>query len=153
MVHSYHEILGIVMTTHYVNNFEKWKNSFLRLQTEADMIIHSGILLGMSDWDEQAAAEFVLNNIEVPVGTINRYIMCCSVLGLVKIIGEQGEWAAQTALEIIDGKAPSDIPLTRNKKGNLLLNLDLAEKLDIPIIFSSGNTRFIDDERLSICRT
>ena len=44
---------------------------------------------------------------------------------------EYGEWAAKTALEILDGKAPSDIPLTQNKEGEIILNLDLAEKLDI----------------------
>jgi ABC-type uncharacterized transport system substrate-binding protein len=53
------------------------------------------------------------------------------VFGLAKVIGEQGKWAASTALEIIDGRDPSDIPLTRNKEGQILVNLNLAEKLDI----------------------
>jgi ABC-type uncharacterized transport system substrate-binding protein len=128
---AYKEILGLNMSTHYVKNFQEWKITFLKLQTEADMIVHSGILPGMEDWDENKAKTFVLKNIKVPVGTVNKLIMCCAVFGLTKVGSEQGEWAAKTALEIVSGKKPSNIPLTRNKKGNIILNLDIAEKLDI----------------------
>ena len=38
---------------------------------------------------------------------------------------------AEAALEIIDGRNPADIPIAHNKKGNILINLDLAEKLNI----------------------
>jgi ABC-type uncharacterized transport system substrate-binding protein len=128
---AYQDILGITMSIHYVTNFKEWQNTFLKLQTETDIIIHSGMLTGMKDWDEYEAAKFALNNIKVPIGAVDKVIMCCSVFGLVKIPSEKGEWTAKTALEIIGGKAPSDIPLTRNKKGEIILNLDLAEKLDI----------------------
>ena len=119
------------MSTHHVKNFEEWKIKFLKLQTEVDMIIHSGMLTGMENWDEHEAKEFVLNNIKVPVGTLNKLIMCCSLFGLVKVNSEQGEWAATTALEIMNGKDPADIPVTWNKKGTIFINLDVAEKLDI----------------------
>lgn len=46
--------------------------------------------------------------------------MGCSVFGLVKIPSEMGEWVAKTALAIIDGKVPSDIPITRNKEGKII---------------------------------
>jgi ABC-type uncharacterized transport system substrate-binding protein len=128
---AYEEILDIDMSIHYVTNFEEWKSTFLLLQTEADMIIHSAILASMEDWDDEKAEEFVLENIKVPIGAVNNLVMNCSVLGLVKVLGEQGEWAVRTALEIINGKAPSDIPVTQNKQGEIIVNLDLAEKLDI----------------------
>ncbi len=59
---AYQEILGIEMSTHYVTNFEEWKNTFLILQTDADMIMHSGMLASMEDWDSEKAEEFVLND-------------------------------------------------------------------------------------------
>jgi ABC-type uncharacterized transport system substrate-binding protein len=34
-------------------------------------------------------------------------------------------------LSILDGKSPADIPLTENKKGQLIVNLDLADKLGV----------------------
>jgi len=127
---AFQDILGINMSIHYVTNFKEWQNTFLKLQTETDIIFHS-MVWAMKDWDEHEAAKFTLNNIKVPIGTVYKTTMCCSVLGLVKVDSEQGEWAAKTALEIIAGKAPSDIPLTQNKEGEITLNLDLAEKLDI----------------------
>ncbi|MBC8415438.1 MAG: ABC transporter substrate-binding protein, partial [Candidatus Cloacimonetes bacterium] len=33
--------------------------------------------------------------------------------------------------KILDGTLPSDIPLQENKRGKLILNLKIAEKLDI----------------------
>jgi ABC-type uncharacterized transport system substrate-binding protein len=57
--------------------------------------------------------------------------MGCSVYGIVKINSEYGAWAAEKAFEIIGGKDPSEIPITQNKQGRLILNLVLAEKLDI----------------------
>ena len=128
---AYKDILGIDMSTHYVSDFKEWQNTFLKLQTEADLIIHSGMLSGMKDWNDSEAATFALNNIKVPIGTVNKSVMCCSVFGLTKVQSEYGQWAAETSLEIIGGKSPSDIPETRNKEGKIILNLDLAEKLDI----------------------
>ncbi len=50
---------------------------------------------------------------------------------LAKSGKEQGEWAAQTALSILDGTPVSEIPVTQNKKGKLIVNLVLAGKLGI----------------------
>jgi len=127
---AFQDVLGINMSIHYVSSFKEWQNMFLKLQTETDIIFHS-MLTEIKDWDDNEATKFALNNIKVPIGAVGKPLMCCSVLGLVKIPSEHGEWAAKTALEIIDGKAPSDIPLTQNKEGEIILNLDLAEKLDI----------------------
>ncbi len=95
------------------------------------MIIHGGILSEIDGWDNEKAEEFVLENIKIPLGAINNRLMRYSVPGIVKVKSEQSEWAFQTVLEIINGKAPFDIPITRNKKVEIILNLDLAEKLDI----------------------
>ena len=67
----------------------------------------------------------------MPTGAVNKLVMNCSLFGLVTVLSEQGEWAARTALEIIDGKSPSDIPVTQNKEEIIMLNLDIADKLDI----------------------
>ena len=119
------------MSVVYVRNFEEWQVAFKRLQTEADIIIHSGMLKGMNNWDSDKAWTFVLENMKIPVGTVAEPLMCCSVFGLGKNPSEQGRWAASAALEILDGKSPSMIPLARNKEGEILVNFDIAEKLDI----------------------
>jgi hypothetical protein len=53
-------------------------------------------------------------------------MMPYAVFGLAKTAVEQGEWAARTALEVLAGKKPSDIPVVRNRRRIAYLNASLA---------------------------
>jgi hypothetical protein len=114
----------------FVKNFSEWKEEYLRLQDDADMLI-LGVSAGIDGWDDGEAKEFVLKNTKIPAGVEARWMMDFALIGLTKIPEEQGEWAAKTALKIIDGESPSNIPITENKKGELYLNIKVAEKLGI----------------------
>ena len=57
--------------------------------------------------------------------------MSYTLLGNVKIAEEQGWWAGKTALKILQGASPDDIPITVNKKFRVYLNMVLAKKLGI----------------------
>ena len=46
-----------------------------------------------------------------------------------KVEEEQGRWAAQAALRIIDGVPPAHIPLVKTREGRLIPNLRIAERL------------------------
>ncbi len=52
-------------------------------------------------------------------------------IGRVKIAEEQGWWTGKTALRILDGTPPADIPVTTNKESKILLNIQLAKRLGI----------------------
>jgi ABC-type uncharacterized transport system substrate-binding protein len=56
-----------------------------------------------------------------------------AMVGYLKIGEEQGEWAANATLKILDGAKPSDIPIAKNKKGNLILNAKIAEKAGVQL--------------------
>jgi hypothetical protein len=128
---AYLNILKIDMSVHRATNPDEWQQKFLELQTESDMLILSETVTAMPDWNNANVARFVTENIRIPTGCVNSAAMAFSILGLVKDLSEQGEWVADKALEIVDGKLPSDIPLTNNKVGQIMINLDLAEQLDI----------------------
>ena len=115
---------------HFVSSFDEWKDSFLKLQDQVDIIIFENNA-GIEGWDETEAENFTLENTKVPVGTTNPWIMNYSLLGLTKVPQEQGEWSAQTALEILDGSDPAKLEEVTNKQGKLYLNLKQAEKLDV----------------------
>ena len=53
-------------------------------------------------------------------------MMVYAVFGMTKVAGEQGEWAANTALEILKGKSPSEIAVTRNRRTAAWINPALA---------------------------
>ena len=94
---------------------------------------------GIKGFDYQEAERFVMEHMRIPIGTESDYVMPFALLGLIKVPQEQGEYAARAALEILDGKKPSDIPVVINKKGTLLLNVKVADKLEV--IFSPAMLR------------
>jgi ABC-type uncharacterized transport system substrate-binding protein len=120
---------GLVVDFALVNDFAAWKNEFIRGNTEFDLIYLStnGAIAG---WDVAEARKFVSDNIRKPVFSTDDFMMTYAVFGLTKISREQGEWAARTALEIMDGRDPAHIPLAQNRLTQAWINADLAEKID-----------------------
>lgn len=57
-------------------------------------------------------------------------MMDYSLIGLIKNPKEQGEWAAESALKILNGISPRDIPITMNKKGSIIINAKMRTYLD-----------------------
>ena len=92
------------------------------------------VLLGVgavTDWDDDAARALAERRSDIPVGTDFAWLMPYSLLGVGKLPEEQGRWAAKAALRILDGVAPSRIPLTHNREGELLFNSRIAARLGI----------------------
>lgn len=127
----YEKLFGLKFTkAYFVKDMAAWKKAFLALQTETDLVIFENNA-GITDWNDKEAEDFAKSTIRVPVGTTNPWTMKESVFGITKIPNEQGEWSADAALLILDGTPPRDIPIVKNEKGTLIINLGLAEKLNI----------------------
>lgn len=114
----------------FVKTFEEWKQRFLELQNSVDIVIltNNG---GIAGWNNAEAQQFVEANTQIPVGTTHDFMMPYALLGITKLSEEQGEWAAQAALKILDGAKPAEIPLTQNKKGKLYINMRIGDHLGI----------------------
>lgn len=115
---------------YWVTTQEEFKEAFLAAQQEVD-ILFMGNNAGSDKWDEEEMKKFILQNTAISTGSINDWMAPYSLLTLAKSGQEQGEWSAQTALSILSGVPPSEIPVAENKKGQLIVNLDLADKLGI----------------------
>ncbi|MEK9149809.1 MAG: ABC transporter substrate binding protein, partial [Candidatus Desantisbacteria bacterium] len=127
----YKKILNLSFDkVYYAKTLEEWKQAFLKLQDEVDMIIIENNA-GIPDWDDKAAEEFVLANVKVPAGTTNPWMVPFSLLGITKVAEEQGIWSAQTALKILGGTSPANIPLVTNKQGKFSLNMKVANKIGV----------------------
>ena len=118
------------MQPYWVKTQDEFKTAFLAAQQEVD-IIFMGNNAGSDKWDEEEMKQFVLRNATVPTGSINDWMAPYSLLTLAKSSKEQGVWAAQAALSIFDGTPVSEIPVVENKKGEMIVNLDLADKLGV----------------------
>lgn len=117
-------------TTAFVKTFDEWKQRFLSLQDAVDMLLFVNPK-GVTGWDTPLATEFAQQQTRIPTAATVAWMMPFTLLGLVKIPEEQGIYAAQTALKILDGSKPSDFPLVKNKEGKFYLNLKIAKKLGI----------------------
>ena len=123
----------------YAATFAEWKREFLRLQDEVDILFmhnHAGI----NDWNEEEASRFVRENARIPSGSVSPWMAPYVLVAYTKNAQEQGEWAAQAALQILNGTPPSSIPMTTNKRGNMMINSSIAQQLQLEIPASLLNS-------------
>jgi ABC-type uncharacterized transport system substrate-binding protein len=127
-----YENLGLEVEYSLTNDFSEWKQMFSKANKTAD-IIYLPTNGAIKNWNDEEAEMWVKKNLKVPVVTCDDFMMPYCVFGLTKVAKEQGEWAAQTALEILDGKHPSEISYKKNIQTKAWLNVKLAEKINFRI--------------------
>ena len=125
----------------FVTDFDAFKSEYLRLQDEVDMV-YVGNNAGITGWDDAAAETFMLENAKVPSGSSSDWMAPYVLLIVAKSAAEQGEWAAEAALSILDGATISEIPVAENRESSLILNLNLADKLDV--VFTPSMLRYAE---------
>ena len=84
----------------YAATFEDWLREFKNLQEEVDMLLVTSPA-GIPGWNQQEAVQFVLQHTKIPSGSNIATAMPFAMIGFTKVAREQGEWAAKTALEIL----------------------------------------------------
>ena len=114
----------------YVKDFAEWRREYRRLQDSVDMVLWITTSV-LDDWNEQEAVQFILRETKIPSGSTSDHQAAYTLLGNVKIGEEQGWWAGKTALRILEGESPANIPVTTNKERLLYLNMKLAKRLGI----------------------
>lgn len=131
MLKSYIETLNIsfsdgVLTT----SFKQWQQEYIRLQDEVDMLLWLPTF-SLEGWNEKEGYETILSHTKIPVGSTADHQVRYTLMGNVKIAEEQGWWMGKTALQIIDGTDPATIPVVRNERTKLYLNMDMAKHLGV----------------------
>lgn len=125
--------LGFLPEYFLVNDFMQWKEAFLEASYTSDLI-YMPTNGAIRNWDREEAIRFVKANLNVPSITCDDFMMDYCVFGLTKVAREQGEWAAQTALQILNGKSPAEIPYTKNQRFHTYLNSGLAEHMGFHLL-------------------
>ncbi len=113
-----------------VNNYESWKTAYLELQDKADMLVLLD-LEGIKNWNSQTVRQFILENTKIVTGAFFDCEIQYALMGWTAIAEEHGWWSGKTALKILNGACPADIPITINRHSKLYLNLELADRLGI----------------------
>ncbi|MCP4109784.1 MAG: hypothetical protein GY749_30420 [Desulfobacteraceae bacterium] len=138
----YRKLYKLELTEKYVKEFTEWVSVYADIQKECDILI-VGNKAGINNWNESEAEKAVLAKTKVPTGTLYEFMSKYALAGYAKIPEEQGEWAAETALKILNGTDISSIPLTENKKGRVIINRKIEKSLGITFsddVISSAET-------------
>ena len=127
----YKEQLKITFTDgKLVDDFPEWKREYLKLQDSVDMLVWLNPI-GIKGWNDEEAILFINENTKIPTGASGDIEIRYALIGSVKIAEEQGWWAGKTALKILAGTSPADIPVTTNQQSRLHVNMKLANRLGI----------------------
>lgn len=114
----------------FVKDFDELKKAFIEIQSEVDMLFLYDTAT-VENFDLEEMVEFAKKNTIIPTFGSHFLTIKYSLLGTPKIGEELGKWAANTALKILAGAKPSEIPITKNKQTKIYLNLPIANKLGI----------------------
>ena len=126
--------LGFKLDYALAGTTESWLEAYERAQSYDLVVI--GSRNGIKDWDHELALAGVFKYTHKLSVTNHGWMMPYTVLGMTKVSREQGEWAAKTALKILDGMAPSSIPIVPNRRRDIWINKD---------ILKTANLRLPDD--------
>lgn len=129
---SYDAEIDITFIQRYPKNFNAWVADYKALQDEVDILI-VGNNAGITDWDEDDAQRIIRSDTRIPTGCVYDWIIDHVFLGYTKDPEEHGEWAATTALSILNGSSASSIPIVKSRKGNLIINTKMASVLGVQI--------------------
>ncbi len=119
---------------YFARNFELWKRYLNYLQDQVDLIILVDPS-GLQGWEEKAAQTFVQSNVRVPLGATDKWVAPLSLITIANVPQEQGWWAADIAMKLVQGDSPTNFPISRTRDAKLFINFDIAERLGI--VFSS----------------
>ena len=123
--------LGIELEGMLVPTAGEWKSQY-RAAQDADFIV-MGSYSGISDWDETELAVFAVEHARKLTVTSHEWMMPFSTVGFTKIPQEHGEWAAQSAIEILKGKSPREIPIVANRDWDLWINASHLESTGVKL--------------------
>ncbi len=116
---------GLQLDEKFAGDLDAWVAAYAAGQ-EYDFVI-IGSNAGINDWDEQKVIEAILPISDRLTVTSHEWMMPVAMIGMTKVPEEQGEWAGQVAMQILEGTKPVSIPVIANRKWDLYLNAQLVE--------------------------
>ncbi|MDC7218965.1 MAG: ABC transporter substrate binding protein [Spirochaetales bacterium] len=113
-----------------VNTLEEWEEAYGKLQDEADMIFITS-LSNIAGYDREYMVDRVLESSRVPSVCFLSVDIPFALVGASQMGEEQGWWAGNAALEILEGREPGSIPLAQNSQVRIHLNIPLADEMGL----------------------
>lgn len=131
-----------------LKDFQEFAPSLDALQRESDMLILGGNG-GIVGWDDTEAKNICTASTRIPTGSFDEYMSPFAIFTFSKNPEEFGQWMAATALRVLEGESPADIPMVENRQVRLIVNLKLAQRagLVLPVSLLKTATIIGADEK------
>jgi len=115
-----------------VNTIDEWKQQYLKAQETKDFIIlgHNSAIKG---WEEEEVKKFQVETSAKLVLTTYKWMLPFSMIGLVIKPEEQGQWAGEAAVGILQGFPIGKISITANRSWSTWMNPALLRRTDITL--------------------
>lgn len=118
---------GIKVAHKPVSSMADWEAAYVAAQARNDFLV-IGNYAGISDWDAERARRVVRTHSRRFTVAYLDWMAPFAMLTMSKIADEQGEWAGKAAALILDGTAPSRIPVVANRRWNMYVNAPVLHK-------------------------
>jgi len=136
--------IGIKSSAYQIQNQEDWRRIYKQVQEDptTDIIFFSNNV-AFKEWDHEENMKWVLKHNHKLSITTQGWMMPYVALGMNKAPDEQGHWAGEAAIEILNGIQPSQLSIVPSQKFQMLINPKVAMpfKQQLPEnIFSHAST-------------
>jgi len=111
---------GITVIPFYVNSMKTWKEAYNKAQ-RSDFIVLNNIA-GIADWNKHNMIDYVKHHANTLTVSTYDFMTPYTMLAMTKLAEEQGEWASDVAIHILQGESAHDIPVVANQHYNLYIN-------------------------------
>ncbi len=122
---------GIQLEFALAGTMKDWMAAYREAQAH-DLII-MGSNAGINDWDVEQVRSFVGTTAKRLSVTNHYWMMPYTMVGITKVAEEHGEWAGQTALRILGGMTPGEIPIVANSRRDIWINPEVLSAADISL--------------------
>ncbi len=125
-----------------VNTFEEWTNAVKTTPAELLYLTDTSRLIkGDRELTRTETTSWTVENAKVPViAAIEGDVEAGALFAILTSVTVNGEMAAELAVKILSGTAPSDIPYSPSTKGRLVFNATTAKKLNVNIPYEILST-------------
>lgn len=122
---------GIEVQSYWAKTFNDWKRAF-ELAQDNDLVYFSN-QAGINDWDKDQAVKFVQAKMKKLSVASQKWLVPYVAFAMTKVAEEQGEWSAETAIRILKGEKPKNIPVVKNSRFELYVNPTLLKKSHVKL--------------------
>jgi len=122
---------GVTVIPYYVSSMQAWIEAYNEAQS-SDVIVLNNIA-GIADWDKAAVVNYIKKHAATLTVSTYDFMTPYTMLAMTKLAEEQGAWASDVAMHILQGVSPKDIPVVANRHYNLYINTDILDASPIQL--------------------